>query len=75
MILADGVLALGAFRLGGADAVALVLSNSALLLVDHVSLTMKCGDLSEDVMEKPVEIWNNMDKHGKNQSKLKFGCP
>lgn len=36
VILADVLLALCAFNLGGANAVALVLWNSALLLVDHV---------------------------------------
>ena len=36
VILADVLLALGAFRLGGLKAVALLLWNSALLLVDHV---------------------------------------
>eukprot|EP00435_Cladocopium_sp_Y103_P024363 s604_g6.t1 len=36
VILVDVLLALGAYRLGGAKAVALVLWNSALLLVDHV---------------------------------------
>ena len=36
VILADVLLALGAFNLGGANAVALVLWNSGLLLVDHV---------------------------------------